>query len=74
MASREPLQVDPEFKKELASLRKRLLAKLGDEKKVSYTKITKAMSKTNIFKEVEKILLSKENFADININIDRRIR
>lgn len=76
MVNRRPLQVDPDFKKKLLELRIRLIKKLGDERKVSYTKITKEMSKTNIFDQVEEMLLRASDVENVNLKLklDRRIK
>ena len=72
MTNRRPMQVHPDFHKEMVGLRKRLLKQLGDERKASYTKITEAMGKTSIFKEVEEMLLGVSIKKEFALKIDRR--
>lgn len=74
--NRTPLHVDPEFREAIKKIRGKLLVSGQD---VSMTKLTTIMSKPEVMKEIEKLVLDELGTSDISvalnmIKIDRRKR
>lgn len=69
---RTPLQVSDEFLNKLKDLQRKVRMTTGDEK--SLRELTDHIAKSNVFKEVEKMISEKGDIKmDINVRFDRRI-
>ncbi len=70
--NRSPLQVDPQFKKKLDEIQRKIMMAQGEKK--SLREITNDIIKSPLFNDIEKNLIKSGDIRmDIKVKFDRRL-